>query len=52
MTPPNDVLVERILDIGRRIGLTPKKLRIGFVFGKEQLRGAVAIEPIVAQLWV
>ena len=35
----DDVLVERILDVGRSIGLAPQKLRIALVFGEEQLRG-------------
>ena len=35
----DDVLVERVLDIGRSIGLAPQTLRIALVFGEEQLRG-------------
>ena len=48
----DNVGVERILDIGRSIRLVPQTLRIAFVFGEEQLRGAIAIEPIFAQLVV
>ena len=39
----DDVLMERVLDIGRSIGLAPQTLRIALVFGEEQLRGAVTI---------
>ena len=39
----DDVLVERILDIRRSIGLAPQKLRIALVFGEEQLRGTITI---------
>ena len=48
----DDVLVERVLDIGRSIGLAPQTLRIALVFGEEQIRGAVTIEPVLAKLWV
>ena len=48
----DDVGVERILDVGRRIGLAPQTLRIALVFGEQQLRGAIAMEPVLAQLMV
>ncbi len=48
----DEVLVERILDVGRRIGLAPETLRIALILGEEQLRGAIAMQPVVAQLRV
>ena len=48
----DNVGVERILDVGRRIGLAPQTLRIALVFGEEQLRGAIAMQPVFAQLMV
>ena len=48
----DDVGVERILDVGRRVGLAPQTLRIALVLGEEQLRGAIAMEPVLAQLMV
>ena len=48
----DDVGVKCILDVGRRIGLTPKTLCVGLIFGKEQLRGGIAMEPVVAQFGV
>ena len=44
--------VKRILDVGRRIGLVPQTLRIALIFGEEQLRGAIAMEPVLAKLMV
>ena len=48
----DDVLVERILDVGRRIGLAPETLRIALILGEEQLRGAIAMQPVLAKLMV
>ena len=48
----DDVFVERILDVGRPVGLIPQTLRITFIFSEEQLRGAIAMEPILAKLMV
>ena len=48
----DDVLVERVLDVGRRIGLAPETLRIALVLGEEQLRGAIAMQPVLAKLMV
>ena len=38
----DDVLVERILDVGGRIGLAPETGRVALILGEEQLRGAIA----------
>ena len=46
----DDVLVERILDVGRRVGLPPEPAGVAFVLGEEQLRGAIALQPILAKL--
>ena len=46
------IAVERVLDVGRRIGLAPQTLRIALVFGEQQLRRAIAMEPVLAQLLV
>ena len=48
----DDVGVERILDVGRRVGLAPQTLCIALVLGEEQLRGAIAMEPVLAQFMV
>ena len=48
----DDVGVERILDVGRRVGLAPQTLCVALVLGEEQLRGAIAMEPVLAQLMV
>ena len=48
----DDVGVERILDVGRRVGLAPQTLRVALVFGEEQLRGAIAMQPVLAELRV
>ena len=44
--------VERILDVRRRVGLAPQPLRIALVLGEQQLRRAIAMEPVLAQLVV
>ena len=48
----DDVLVERILDVGRRVGLVPQTLRVALILGEEQLRRAIAMQPILAELMV
>ena len=48
----DDVLVERVLDVGRRVRLAPEPAGIGLVLGEEQLRGALAVEPVLAELMV
>ena len=48
----DEVRVERILDIRRRIGLAPQPLRIALILGEEHLRGALAMQPILPQLRV
>ena len=46
----DDVLVERVLDVGRRVGLAPETAGVAFVLGEEQLRGAIALQPVLAKL--
>ena len=48
----DDVFVERILDVGRRIGLAPQTGGVALVLGEEQLRGSVAKQPVLAKLTV
>ena len=48
----DDVGVEPILDVGRSVGLAPKTLGVALIFGEEQLRGTIAMEPVLAQLMV
>ena len=48
----DEVRVERILDIRGRIGLAPETGRITLILGEEQLWGALAMQPVVAQLRV
>ena len=48
----DDVGVERILDVGRRVGLAPQTLCVALVLGEEQLRGAITMEPVLAQFMV
>jgi hypothetical protein len=42
--------VERVLDVGGRIGLAPETGRVALVLGEEQLRGSIAREPVLAEL--
>ena len=48
----DEVRVERILDIRGRIGLAPETGRITLILGEEQLRGSLAMQPVVTQLRV
>ena len=48
----DDVLVEGVLGVGRRVGLAPETAGIALVLGEEQLRGAIAVEPVLAELMV
>ncbi len=48
----DDVIVERILDVGRSIGLAPETLRIALILGEQQLRSSIAIQPVLAQFMV
>ena len=50
--PGDDVLVERILDPGRSVRLAPEALGVALVLGEEELRRAVTVERVVAQLRV
>ena len=42
--------MERVLDVGRRIGLTPETRCVALVLGEQQFRCAIAREPVLAQL--
>ena len=42
--------VEGVLDVRRRVRLAPQALRIALVLGEEQLRGAVAVQPVFAEV--
>jgi hypothetical protein len=44
--------MERILDVGKRVRLAPQALRVALVLGEEQLRAAIALKPVLAQLVV
>jgi hypothetical protein len=46
--PRDDVGVERIFHVWGRVGLVPQTLRIAFVFSEQQIRGAIAMEPVIA----
>src|SRR2546425_2669524 len=48
----DDVLVERILDVRGRTGLAPETGRVTLVLGEEQLRGSIALQPVLAELLV
>ena len=48
----DDVGVERILDVGRSIGLAPETLRIALILREQQLRPSIAIQPVLAQFMV
>ena len=50
MPSGDDVGVERILDAGRCVGLAPQTLCVALILGEEQLRCAITMEPILAQL--
>jgi hypothetical protein len=47
-TARDDVLVERILDVGSRVGLAPETRRVTFILGEEQLRGPIAMQVVFA----
>ncbi len=48
--PGDDVAMERVLDVRRRIRLAPEPLEVALVLGEQELRGAVARERVIAQL--
>jgi hypothetical protein len=48
----DDVSVERILDVGRSARLAPETLRVALILGEQQLRTALAAQPVLAQCMV
>ena len=48
----NDIVVDPVLDSGRAVLGAEKLLRVGFVFGEEKLRLALAVEPAIAVIVV
>lgn len=46
----HDIVVEPVLDIGRRVGRAEEPLVVGIVLGKKKRWRSVAIEPIVAEV--
>ena len=47
---PDHIVVERVLHVGRRIRLPPQPLGVALVLGEQQLRAAIARQPVLAQL--